>query len=56
MKHEDIVRRVNAAMNFFADTQGVDYMEGFSPSEVRAEDRDLQEDLWIFPELKRFGY
>lgn len=56
MNQADIVHRVNAAMNFFADTQDVDYMEGFTPAEVRAEDRDLQKDLWIFPELKRFGY
>lgn len=56
MSHADIICRVNAAMNFFADTQGVDYMEGFTEAEVRAEDRDIQKDLWIFPELKRFGY
>jgi hypothetical protein len=52
----DITERVNAAMNFFADTQGVDYMEGFSEREVRAYDREVKEDLWVFPELRQFGY
>lgn len=56
MKYTDIVARVNAAMNFFADTKDVNYMEGFSAVEVMEYDSENKQDVWVFPELKKMGY
>jgi hypothetical protein len=56
MSYNDIVSRVNAALNFFADTVGVDYMEGFNCAEVHEQDADIKQDVWLFPELRKLGY
>lgn len=56
MSYNKIVSRVNAALNFFADTTDVDYMEGFSCAEVMSQDADIKQEVWLFPELRRLGY
>lgn len=56
MTYSQILSRLNLAYNFFADTVGVDYLEGFSAAEVRELDSDMMQDVWVFPELKRMGY
>lgn len=56
MTYADIVKRVNAVANWFADTVDVNYVEGLSASEVRSMDADYKEDVWLFPEMKRMGY
>lgn len=56
MEYASIIKRLNAASNFFADTVGVDYLEGFSAAEVRAMDSEMRTSVRLFPELKKMGY
>jgi hypothetical protein len=56
MSYQQIKDRFNAACNWFADTAGVDYTEGWSAAEVRSMDAEHAKDVWIFPELKKMGY
>lgn len=56
LEYANIIKRLNAASNFFADTAGVDYLEGFSAAEVRAMDSEMCTSVRLFPELKKMGY
>lgn len=57
MTYNQRIARVNRAFNFWADTTGVDYVTGaLSAVEVMQEDRDNQELVSTFPELRRLGY
>lgn len=54
---ERIYARVNAAANFWADTEDVDYCEGMSWKEILELDRENLDDFWLFrKELKECGY
>lgn len=48
--------RTNKACNFFADTLNVDYISELSEKEVKELDKEYQDDVHLFPELKKFGY
>jgi hypothetical protein len=56
MEYSNIIKRLNAASNFFAGTVGVEYLDGFSAAEVRAMDSEMRTSVRLFPELKKMGY
>ena len=57
MKYLDIVKRVNAAQNFWADTEGVDYCEELTKEEILYFDTHNKEVFFLFKkELSKCGY
>jgi hypothetical protein len=59
MTFDEIVKRVNRAGNFWADTSNVDYCEGLSRREIMAQDRenqDLARRKFFRKELGALGY
>lgn len=54
---EHVRKRVNAAANFWADTKGVDYLEGLLWEEIKAYDKENFESYFLFKkELGACGY
>ena len=54
---ELIVKRVNAAANFWADTEDVDYCESLTWKEILEYDKMNLEDFFLFKkELSKCGY
>lgn len=57
MSKAEIIKRVNKACNYWADTEGVDYCEVLSWEEIKEEDKANKESLFLFPkELGKCGY
>ena len=56
-KDELIVKRVNAAANFWAETEDVEYCESLSWKEILDYDKENLEDFFLFKkELSKCGY
>lgn len=57
MVKDFIIKRVNAANNYWADTEGVDYCEGLTDKEILELDKENLEDFFLFKkELSACGY
>jgi len=57
MSKAEIIKRVNAACNYWADTVGEDYCQYLSWEEIQEEDKSNKESWFLFKkELSACGY